>query len=147
MAPFFLSFGSNFFAESTIQILTHADLVIKIILAFDILLSFRRAYLRKETGLQVTCQKKIAIRYLKFFFWIDSASCFPFFLFTDNKYLNLLSLLKVFRLYRVNRIIMYLGFSERWRSRIRIVQLVASLVMIVHWITCFFYVVSQATWE
>jgi len=65
------------------------------------------------TGQEVRCPKKIAIRYLKFYFWIDMLSAVPFNLLSENKIVNLLALIKVFRLFRLKKLVAYMHFDTK----------------------------------
>jgi hypothetical protein len=48
----------------------------------DILLNFTTAYY--ENGIQVTDRKKIILKYLSFWFWIDLVSTFPYDLLIES---------------------------------------------------------------
>ena len=56
----------------------------------DLILGFRRAYINEKTGYEVICPNKIAIRYLKFYFWVDLLGCLPLDHYTDITFLRLL---------------------------------------------------------
>ena len=73
--------------------------------AIDLLIGFRKAYFNELTGREVRDPKKIAIKYLKFYFWIDLLSGVPFDILTDNPILRLLTLVKVFRLLNLKKIV------------------------------------------
>lgn len=75
------------------------------------LISFRRAYINKKTGEQITDPMEIALKYIRFYFWVDLISCFPFELFTENTILRFSSMIKVFRLFRWKKILRFMGLS------------------------------------
>lgn len=81
----------------------------------------------------------IAKRYLKFYFWIDTISVLPFDYFSDNPALRLLGLAKVFRLFRLTKLISFMRFDTKQRSRIRLLELVIVMVTMMHWSACLFY--------
>ena len=84
------------------------DYVILILNAIYIVLNFFHSYLDKKTGEVVTNTKKIAINYLKGWFFIDFISSFPFeFLWEKSFFLRLL------RLIRINKIFKFISFIER----------------------------------
>ena len=122
------------------------DYLVKMIFALDILLSFRRAYLNERSGKEIRDPKLIAIRYLKFYFWVDLLSAIPFDMMANSGILSLASLLKVFRLLRLHKIISFVGFDTDTRAKIRIVQLILTLVIIIHWITCYFYYIVEKSY-
>jgi len=84
------------------------DYVILILNAIYIVLNFFHSYLDKKTGEVVTNTKKIAINYLKGWFFIDFISSFPFeFIWEKSLFLRLL------RLIRINKIFKFISFIER----------------------------------
>lgn len=121
MVPFKNTFGSNIFSEKTNDTMLYVDLCIKLVFAADVVLGFRKAYLNERTGQQVSSPKLIALRYVKFYFWIDLISSIPFDLFIDNGILRYCSLVKVFRLFRFKYIIQFLGLSTQTQGKIRII--------------------------
>lgn len=100
MIPFKNTFGSEFFSEYSVRLIFAADTVISLLFTIDLILGFRKAYL-DETGTLVKSPKKIAMKYLKFYFWVDFVSAIPFDNFSDNTILRYISLVKVFRLLRL----------------------------------------------
>lgn len=110
--------------------------------SLDVLLGFRKAYLT-EDGEIVNDPKKIAKRYLKFYFWIDVLSAIPFDNFVDNGLLRYISLIKIFRLYRFQQIIYNIGFGPNTRAKIRIIQIIVTMLIIIHWTTCYFYSMTE----
>lgn len=139
LVPFANSFGIDVFGEKFIQINKIIEIVISIVYFFDLLLGFRRAYLCKKTGDHVTDPKKIACRYMQFYFWIDMLSCIPYNSLSENVYLRFLRLLKILRISRFKKLIQYLGLSTAVISKVRILNIFIYLLMIVHWICCIFY--------
>jgi len=84
------------------------DYVILILNAIYIVLNFFHSYLDKKTGEIVTNTKKIAINYLKGWFFIDFISSFPFeFIWERSLFLRLI------RLIRINKIFKFISFIER----------------------------------
>jgi len=78
MVPFKHSFGKEVFSHDMDIKLRYVNWPIKFIFALDVLLCFRKAYKDERTGQEENDPKKIAIRYLKFYFWIDVLSAIPF---------------------------------------------------------------------
>ena len=84
MVPFKNSFGLHVFDQKVEFCLNILDICIKLIFGIDLLLGFFKSFLNSKTGHEVKDRKLIAIRYLKFYFWVDFISAFPFDLFIDN---------------------------------------------------------------
>ena len=143
MVPFKNTFGSEFFSDTSIQVIFFIDSLISLLFTIDLILGFRKAYL-DETGTLIKDPKKIAIRYLKFYFWIDLVSAIPFDNFSDSGLLRYISLVKVFRLLRMQKIINSIGYGQSTRAKIRIIQLVVSLLILFHWTTCYFFNITDA---
>lgn len=143
MVPFKNTFGSNIFDDDTKRVLDIIDSSIKFVFAIDVILGFRKAYVNEKTGTIQRDSVKIALRYLKLYFWIDLVSAIPFDLFIDNGLLRYSSLFKVFRLFRLKRLVSYLDFGAESRAKVRIFYLISTLVMIIHWTTCYFYSIIE----
>ena len=84
------------------------DYVILILNAIYIVLNFFHSYLDKKTGEVVTNTKKIAINYLKGWFFIDFISSFPFEFIWEKSFF-----LRLIRLIRINKIFKFISFVER----------------------------------
>ena len=147
MVPFKNTFGSEAFGEKTALILNIIDYSIKLIFAIDIVFCFRRSYLHERSGHEIRDPKKIAWRYLKFYFWIDLISAIPFDLIVENSFLRLVSLVKVFRLFRLKRIVSFLNIDISTRAKIRILYLAIELIIAIHWAACYFYSITLVGWE
>jgi len=125
----------------------YVEFLISIVFAIDVLLGFRRAFLKKKTGEHVTDPVIITKKYLKFYFWIDLVSCIPFDMFVDNYILRYASLLKIIRLFRFKKIIQFIGVNDEMRSKISVVSLIIANVTIIHWVTCIVYHVVNKNWQ
>ena len=90
---------------------------------------------------------KITKKYLKFYFWIDVLSAIPFDNFVDNGILRYISLVKIFRLYRFQQIIYSIGFGPNTRAKIRIVQIILTMMMMVHWTSCYFHQMTEFEYQ
>ena len=84
------------------------DTIIDIIFFIDLIFVFITPYMDQNDKL-VFSKKKIAIRYLKFWFWIDICSIFPFDRFIDHGaytiFLRILRIPKVFRVFKITRVV------------------------------------------
>lgn len=95
----------------------------------------------------MTSLKLIAKRYLKFYFWVDLLGCLPFDHFTNIASLHILSLLKTVRLLRFQKLIHFIGIGTGTRSKIRMIQLILTMLMFIHWATCYFYVIVTKNYQ
>ena len=111
MVPFNNSFGTAYFDDSTKFNIALIDILIKLIFAVDLMLQFRKAFPNPLTGVEVRDPKLIAIRYFKFYFWVDLISAIPFDIITNNKYLRMIALVKIFRLFRLKKLMSWLGLD------------------------------------
>jgi hypothetical protein len=118
---------------------------VDIIFFIDLVLSFFRSYINPFNGKEINSHKMIAIRYLKFFFWLDLIPIIPFEVFTDNKKLELLGLLKflklsrLLRLAKLKKILTIVNLSSKTKVFLTIMKLTAILCVIIHWVTCIFH--------
>jgi len=83
----------------------YLELLISLVFIVDVFMGFRKGYINEITGKHERDGKLIAIRYIKFYFWIDLLSCIPFNLFVNSMFFRLISLIKVVRLFRFKKII------------------------------------------
>ena len=101
----FYGFDSNYMDDIEGKIFDYVILILNFIY---IILNFFHSYLDKKTGEIITNTKKIALNYLKGWFFIDFISSFPFeFIWERSQFLRLL------RLIRINKIFKFISFIER----------------------------------
>ena len=115
--------------------------LINLTFAIDIIFNFMCAYIDPYTGEEILDYKKIAINYLRGIFWIDFLSVIPFELilgdFTENKsILKSFSLLKMFRVLRLNKFITYLNQNREIKTSLRIMKLCFFLIVYIHLTGC-----------
>ena len=124
------------------------DYLIKTVFLIDVIIGFRKAYMNEKIGKEVRDPWLIAKRYLKFYFWIDLVSALPFdLIFRHNYAFHLLPMVKVVRLLRADKIISFMNFDAKARSRLRVFYRVMRMIIIIHWITCIFQYQTQNTWR
>ena len=57
---------------------------------------------------------------------------------------QLLALIKVFRLFRLGKLVSFMQFDTKQRSKVRVIYMIISLLLMMHWVTCLmFYMVSD----
>ena len=107
----FLGFSANY--PKTIDDIVFDIGVLSLNVVF-IILNFFHAYIDKITGEEITSLKKIAKRYLKFWFYIDFIGGFPFeFIYEQTSIINLI------RIIRINKIIRFISYIERLSLKTR----------------------------
>lgn len=127
-----------------------ADYFIDLLFAFDILINFRSVYLDPKTEEPVDDGKKIALNYLfKGRFVIDIFASTPFeviqLIFSgDSNNLKFLGMLKLVRLLRLGRMITYLKTNRSFKFGMKIIQLLFMLLLIIHWIASFWYMITSS---
>lgn len=122
--PFFIAFSEGALDEEWYRV---QEITIDVIFTVDMLLIFRTSYINVATGDEVFDPVLIAKNYLitgKFL--LDAVSTFPFDLFADDlnansHYLSLLSTLKIVRILRLNKILMYIRTRESVKLMIKLI--------------------------
>lgn len=99
--PFRISFENDFSSE-IIEDFLFSDIVIDSFFLTDILVNALSAY-EDEEGVLVYSKIMICTNYIKFWFWLDAISSFPFYLITTHKTLVVLN--KIFKLLRLPKIL------------------------------------------
>eukprot|EP01029_Cantina_marsupialis_P032074 TRINITY_DN94_c0_g2_i2.p1 TRINITY_DN94_c0_g2~~TRINITY_DN94_c0_g2_i2.p1 ORF type:complete len:727 (-),score=210.67 TRINITY_DN94_c0_g2_i2:493-2673(-) len=119
----------------------------------DLFVNFFLAY--EENGRKITSRKKIAKRYLKFWFWVDFLSCIPFDLLARyNSQFKSMKSFRVIRLMRLLRLAKIMGaskFVERWHimwgvrhSTVKLVTSITAVVALGHWLACLWYFAADS---
>jgi len=126
----------------------------------DIFINFNTGYYDK--GLLVMERKRIAINYLKGWFWIDLIASFPYSwviseeddeegsnptevlrLLRFLRFIRLLRLLRIFKLKKIfGKLETYLDFSPAVFTIIGFIKLSFVILFISHWIACVFHFVA-----
>jgi len=121
--PFELSFAPEELAGVEYTIL---NTLIDLMFGIDIFISFRTSFYHPITGDEVSDLKIIRRNYFKGRFTIDFLSTVPFdnilllITQTENKFLAMFSLLKLFRVTRLSRIIARLNVSENAKNSMKL---------------------------
>jgi hypothetical protein len=119
----------------------------------DIVLTFRTSYQNIHTGDEIINSKLIAINYIFGRFLIDLISAIPFelvlVLFLDPKehtFLNelkLITILKLFRVLRLERIINFLNTTDDTKLSLRLIKLCFFLLLYIHISACFWFYICK----
>ena len=152
--PLVLSFGINL--SGFLYII---DLMITIFYFIDILVSFNTAYI--TAGELVKDRRRIAISYLKFWFWIDLITTIPYddildlIISTNTSSTQLIKILRVFRLVKIVRLVRALKLKntlsfldeiltlDKLISTILTVLRLCCLILIIgHWVACLWHFIG-----
>ena len=147
--PLNLSFKPTFLSEgeSVISMSTFVDICFGI----DILIMFRTTSINLNTGVEITNGREIAIAYLKSRFLIDFVSAVPidkfimlFYPSTQSieenvKHFVALSCLKMIRILRINRLLIYLNSSSDFKLQIKLYKMFFFLLLYIHFTACLWY--------
>lgn len=122
----------------------------------DIFLNFRTTYVNSRTNIEIVDPNKVALHYVKSIrFPFDILASIPFELFLksdlENNDVNisdeestfqyqLFGILKLIRLFRLGRIFTYMQMTAAFRTWFRIFSLIFGFLVIVHWVTCVWYI-------
>lgn len=113
---------------------------IDLLFIIDVFVNFRTSYVNTKTGEEIFDLKKIALNYLKARFWIDILASMPFDLFTlfligrnqNTIVFKLFGLLKLIRVLRLSRIIMYMNLKDDVKMSLKLGKLIFFLVLYIH---------------
>jgi hypothetical protein len=109
----------------------------------DIGLNFFTTYIN-SIGEEVTDLRKIALHYLRLMFWIDLVSAIPFdlllLIFSSSlpvpDAVNLTDMLKLVRVFRLNRMIRFLRSNGESKSQVRLLIMLTYLMLWIHFAGC-----------
>ena len=129
-----------------------ANTMIGLVFLVDILVNFRTTYIDKSTGEEVLYPGMIAKNYMMSLkFQIDVLSSIPFENMTSTKYktlLNLLVIVKVLRIQRINNLILKMNTSKETNAGYKVGYMVFLMFMYIHVAGCAWYsfVSDQEAW-
>lgn len=151
--PFTISFAVDFSFTSS------AELCFMIYFMFDIVLTLNTAFY--SNGDLVESRKDIIKNYMKFWFWIDFVSTFPYDLIYDevqikaNSVRSAPQLLRVLKFYKILRLLrlaklkkLFMQIEEYINSELltnflTVLRLVIYAFFITHWVACIWYYISS----
>lgn len=145
LIPFRYTMGDSSFTSTTVAAFESVDGLIMLVYTVDVVLGFRKAYLNRNC-MEEKDPVLIAKRYLKFYFWIDLLAAIPYQAFSSKPGLRFFALLKISRLIRINKILLVMRIDAKSRTKLKVVYLVLSTVILIHWITCYLLVHFKNHW-
>ena len=122
--------------------------IINIIFALDIMLNFRTTYKNEITGEEVIEPRKICRNYLRGTFWIDFISVVPFDIIlsdfvSNGTILKAFSILKLFRVFRLSKLITYMNSTDDVKHSLKIIKLCFFLVLYIHISGCIWVYINH----
>eukprot|EP01084_Bolivina_argentea_P118737 210621_1 len=153
--PYFLAFDLSVNIETGMGIVV---LIMDILLCIDILITFRTAFYDEyDPLLLITCPVAIASQYVKFWFWFDLITSFPFDLIIGansagyHHYAKILRLIRVIRIFRIVKVLRILSFSNAGARyspaliyKFTICKIIFAMAFISHLFACLWWAVG--TW-
>lgn len=135
--PFNVAFEPDFMTTIWMDLF---NAVIDILFMIDVIINFRTSYINSKTGEEIFDLKLIAKNYMKGRFWIDILASLPMDVITlgfseeqsNTIIFELFGLLKLVRVLRLSRIIMYMNLKDDIKMSLKLVKLVFFLVMYIH---------------
>ncbi|CAI2365644.1 unnamed protein product [Moneuplotes crassus] len=135
-------------------ILDICDRIIDTAFIVDIFINFRTMYRNSHTDELVKDGKKIAINYILYGrFGVDLVASMPLevvvlIIPSSTVDLRFLGMLKLVRLLRLGRLITLLRANQKLKFSLKFGQLIFFILMIMHWINCLWYFVTESnkTW-
>ncbi|XP_076381623.1 potassium voltage-gated channel seizure isoform X6 [Megalopta genalis] len=129
------------------------DLIVDVTFIVDIIINFRTTFVNSNEEV-VSHPAKIAVHYLKGWFFIDLVAAIPFDLFlvgsdTDELGLDkdetttLMGLLKTARLLRLVRVARKIDRYSEYGAAV-LLLLMATFALIAHWLACIWYAIGHA---
>lgn len=130
----------------------NVDYMITAAFAFDILVNFNTSYLDPNTERYVVRRSKIAVNYMKFWFWADLVATVPFddvfaALVSGNqlRVVRLIRIMRLVRLVKLYRIIEGDGLKQNAHINpglVGLLTLIVQLFLIAHLFACFWHFIG-----
>ncbi|GFT40920.1 potassium voltage-gated channel subfamily H member 6 [Nephila pilipes] len=122
------------------------DLIVDVMFIIDILINFRTTYVNSNDEV-VSHPGKIAVHYLRGWFFIDVVAAIPFDLLlvgkNSDETTTLIGLLKTARLLRLVRVARKIDRYSEYGAAV-LLLLVATFALIAHWLACIWYAIANA---
>jgi hypothetical protein len=150
-APFFSAFAHKVGKERGFMAL---DLLIDSVYVFDVFLNFRTSFINRHTGDEIFNPSEIAKHYLvSSKLVLDILASFPFDYIVyaidpSSSAHRILAFLRIIRVYRLQKLLMYLRARDEVKQLMKFIQLLVYLIMYVHVVGCvwFMLVSRDETW-
>ena len=152
--------------ETTSQGMQIVEYFSDCLFGIDIILNFFTAYHDKNSGILVTSNRKIAIHYIKTFFFMDLMASFPFGLVLDGsaktlnkggkvmrlprliKFLRLIRLLKLLRVVRLRQFVSRVEHDFSIHHGVsRMLKIIFTVLLVTHLVGCLWYMIGRTGGE
>ncbi len=136
------------------------DIIVDLLFFLDIIVAFNTAYVDESTEIVITDRKKIALNYLRLWFWIDIGSTIPFdsviafFMgHTGSGALSTLRLIKIFRLVRMLKLLRVFKLTKVGRliealninpAFLGVQKLLLQICFMAHLVACFWHFITTS---
>jgi hypothetical protein len=135
------------------------DYIVDLLFFVDIVVAFNTAYVDDLTEHVVIDRRKIALNYLKLWFWIDLASSIPFDSILElamgnvSATLSTLRLIKIFRLTRLLKLIRFFKLSKIGKvvdslninpGLLGVQKLILQICFVAHLVACFWHFITTS---
>ena len=151
--PFDAAFSPNFANSIEMELFNS---FIDLLYMFDIFINFRTSYIEARTGEEIFDLKRIAVSYAKGRFCIDIISSIPFNILTlmileenlNSVVFKMFSLLKLMRILRLSRILMYMNLKDNAKMSLKLAKLLFFIIMYLHLQGWAWYIIvkTNETW-
>lgn len=149
--PFLVAFTQGI---GQTNVVVSLEILIDLVYMFDIVISFRTSFINRHTGDEIFEPRDIAKHYLiSGKLLVDILAAFPFdhvvYSFnSDSSAWRYLAFLRVIRVYRLQKLLIYLRARDEVKLIIKFFQLMLYLIMYVHVVGCLWFMLisQQETW-
>lgn len=131
MTPFNIAFQNDFGENIDSHVI---DWIINFIFLIDIFINFRTTFMNRF-GVEIYNPILIAKNYIYGpRFWIDLVSSIPFDVIPINglRALNIMSMLKIVRIFRISKIIQHLNVRKEIKTWMKVAQMLFYLLLFIH---------------
>lgn len=155
MIPYRLAFISTVERWSALWVIDGSTFsIFNIIFYIDLPINFCTAVKEVSYGELKDNHRDIAVVYIQSWFLIDLVTCFPFETLTEEsdgaeganlaKSFKLIRLIKTLRILRATRVLKkVLEFIQFNPNKLRLLGLLSTLVVVLHWMACMYWLVSD----
>lgn len=141
---FYIPFAMAFLTVRQGALFLPVNVLVDLAYICDVVVYARSTYIDLHTGEEVRDGKKIIWKYFQSGkLIVDVLSAIPFGIITwateDNEQFRLLALVKVFRLLRLSKIIMFMRTKQHFKLKIKLAQLFFVLLTYLHIVACLWF--------
>eukprot|EP01135_Chromosphaera_perkinsii_P001801 Nk52_evm70s210 gene=Nk52_evmTU70s210 len=136
------SISVPYYAAFDVTPILAMDVLTDVVFWLDIIINFRTTY-QDESGTIVTSPMPMAKHYLKGWFVIDLFATLPFEFIVTGFDSQLFSLLKIFRVLRLGKVVAKIDRQMK-SSWFQLMVIMASFTMLSHWMGCIWFAIGNS---